>query len=85
MANMGEDDDGYIRRPGRDNPIYEMATGLSDLQFSILQELYNRPQSMKGKPFYKRDESGQYYFDFAHGGKIHRGRRAGKSAEKKDG
>ena len=46
---------------------------------------YDRPQSMKGQPFYKRDESGQYYFDFAEGGKIHRGRRAGKSAEKKNG
>ena len=27
---MADDED--YRRPGRDNPIYEMATGLSDLQ-----------------------------------------------------
>ena len=50
---MADRDDESYRRPGRDNPIYQMATGLSDLQLSILEELYNRPQSMKGKPFYK--------------------------------
>ena len=68
---MADDED--YRRPGRDNPIYEMATGLSDLQLSILQELYNRPESMKGKPFYKRDETGQYYFNFSKGGAVSRG------------
>ncbi len=85
MASMGDDDDGYIRRPGRDNPIYQMGVNMPDLQFSILQELLNRPQSMKGKPFYKRDEDGQYYFDFSEGGKIHRGRKAARSAEKGNG
>ncbi len=70
---MADRDDESYRRPGRDNPIYQMATGLSDLQLSILKELYDRPQSMKGKPFYKRDEEGQYYFGFAKGGAVCRG------------
>ena len=74
-----EDDDGYVRRIGRDNPF----AGLTPLQLSILEELVNRPESEKGKPFYKRDETGQYDFGFKHGGKVCRGRKAAGSAETK--
>ena len=73
-----EDDDGYVRRMGRDNPL----AGLTPLQLSILEELFNRSEEEKQRPFYKRDETGQYDFGFKHGGKVHRGRPAIGSAEK---
>ena len=37
---MADRDDESYRRPGRDNPIYQMATGLTDLQLSILEAAY---------------------------------------------
>jgi len=71
-------DDG---RKGRGNPLAEMIANLPQEQRNKFIRLFGNP-AKEEVPIVKIDEDGQYEFEFAHGGKVCRGRRAASSAEK---
>ena len=69
-------------RKGRGNPLAEMLANMPQEQRNKYIRMFGSRKDENEVPIVKIDEEGQYEFDFAHGGKVCRGRRAASSAEK---